>query len=123
MKKSFSLIVIMLAAVLSFSTNAFAAFSVTEPSVNLSGGTIAYGYGVIVNTSVGNHHDDLTIKLYRGNTLISSTNVHLWNGAWIYPGSTTTPLIVLATGQPAGNYHVVLSASGDWNVKANLTSY
>ncbi|OAB41706.1 hypothetical protein [Paenibacillus glacialis] len=120
MKKTVSSLCIMLVIILSFTTTAFAAFSESSPSRTLTSGTIKFGYGVIVNT--GKYRDDLTIKLYRGDQLISTKTITLNSQEWIYPGSVTTPLITLATDQPAGDYRTVISSSGSWHFLASLTN-
>ncbi|MFD0588805.1 hypothetical protein ACFQZE_12460 [Paenibacillus sp. GCM10027627] len=118
MKKSVSLIVIMLAVVLSFTTTAFAAFSYNSGNITLSGGTIKLGQGVISNS--GTTYDTLTVKLYRGTTLVSIKTITYAPGQWTYPGYAGAPEIILATGQPAGQYRYELSASGNWHVLAGI---
>ncbi|HEY2492554.1 MAG TPA: hypothetical protein VGI33_06555 [Paenibacillus sp.] len=120
MKKTVSSLCIMLAIVLSFTTTAFAAFSYSSPNFTLSSGTIKFGSGVIVNT--GKYRDDLTIKLYQGNKQISTKTITLNPQEWIYPGTGSTPEIILATGQPAGVYTYVLSGTGSWHVMAGITN-
>ncbi|WP_232243158.1 hypothetical protein [Paenibacillus sp. GSMTC-2017] len=116
MKKSMISVGLIIAVVLSFSTSVFAAYNFSSQSYYISSGSIEFGHGVIANT--GTYRDDLKIDLYRGTTLVATKTITLSPGEWLYPGSTTTPLITLATNQPAGQYRYVLSASGSWNVKA-----
>ncbi|MBH5319873.1 hypothetical protein I6N90_18910 [Paenibacillus sp. GSMTC-2017] len=118
MKKSMISITLIIAIVLSFSTSVFAAFSHTSGNYNLAGGTIKFGQGIISNGS--NYSDTLTIKLYRGNTLVSINTISLNAKQWIYAGVGTTPNIVLATNQPAGVYRYELSAYGSWQVLAQI---
>ncbi|MEC0092158.1 hypothetical protein [Paenibacillus macquariensis] len=118
MKKTVSFLCIMLAIVLSFTTTAFAAFNYSSPSYTISSGTIKFGNGVIVNT--GKYRDDLTIRLYQGTKLVSTKTITLNPQESIYPGAVSTPLITLATNQPAGDYSYTLSSSGSWHVMASL---
>ncbi|WP_238187765.1 hypothetical protein [Paenibacillus sp. L3-i20] len=119
MKKSMISITLIIAIVLSFSTSVFAAFSYTSPFQTLSAGTIKFGNGVIVNT--GKYRDDLKIDLYRGTTYITSKTITLNPGQSYYPDTPSSPApFILATGQPAGQYRFVLSASGSFHVMSSL---
>lgn len=120
MKKGIFSLSLVLVMLLSFAATAFAAFSYTSPNVTISSGTIKFGHGVIVNT--GKYRDTLTINVYRGNTFVASKQITLNPQEWTYPGSTTTPLLTIATGQPAGEYRYMLSAPGSWHVMAGFAS-
>ncbi|MBH5318863.1 hypothetical protein I6N90_13745 [Paenibacillus sp. GSMTC-2017] len=118
MKKSLASISLMVVIILSLATTVFAAFSYSSPNYNLAGGTVKFGNGVIVNT--GKYRDDLKINLYRGTTLVATKTITLNPGQWIYPGTGTTPELILATGLPAGQYRYELSAWGSWHVMAGI---
>jgi len=117
---------------LSFVPSASAAFSYTSPTYTLSGGTIYFGNGVIVNT--GQYYDTLTVNVYKiecttttaesasscTNVWIGSKTVSLSSQQYIYPGVSGAPLIPIATGTTAGQYFYTLSAPGSWHVMAGI---
>ncbi|QTH42731.1 hypothetical protein J4772_35660 [Cohnella sp. LGH] len=130
-RRAFSVFLIF-ALLLSFVPSASAAFSYTSTTYTLSGGTIYFGNGVIVNT--GQYYDTLTINVYRKdctetktasvssctNVWVGSKTVSLSSQQYIYPGVSGAPLIPIATGTSAGQYYYTLSAPGSWHVMAGI---
>ncbi|WP_042161496.1 hypothetical protein [Paenibacillus gorillae] len=126
MKRAFISVLLVIALLASFAPSVFAAFSYTSPVYNLSGGTIYFGNGVIVNT--GTSSDTLTVKVYKKectttsctNVLVGSKTISLSSQQYTYPGASGAPLIPIATGTTAGQYFYTLSASGSWHVMASI---
>ncbi|GGG70471.1 hypothetical protein [Paenibacillus radicis (ex Gao et al. 2016)] len=129
MKRAFISVLLVVALLVSFAPSVFAAFSYTSPVYNLSGGTIYFGNGVIVNT--GQYHDTLTVNVYKKECTTSSASscTNVWVGSktislasqqYTYPGASGAPLIPIVTGTTAGQYFYTLSASGSWHVMAGI---
>ncbi|RJE90399.1 hypothetical protein D3P07_09390 [Paenibacillus sp. 1011MAR3C5] len=129
MKRAFISVLLMVALLVSFVPSASAAYSYTSPIYNLSGGTIYFGNGVIVNT--GQYYDTLTVNVYEKvcNTTPTSSCTNVWVGSktislssqqYIYPGVSGAPLIPIVIGTTAGQYFYTLSAPGSWHVMAGI---
>ncbi len=132
LKRRFFSVLMIFALLLAFVPSASAAFSYTSTTYTLSGGTIYFGNGVIVNT--GQYYDTLTINVYRKDcptakaasassctdVWIGSKTVSLSSQQYIYPGVSGAPLIPIATGTSAGQYFYTLSAPGSWHVMAGI---
>ncbi|MFF2890070.1 hypothetical protein [Paenibacillus sp. NPDC057967] len=129
MKRAFISVVLMVALMVSFVSSASAAFSYTSPIYNLSGGTIYFGNGVIVNT--GQYYDTLTVNVYKKECTTTSTSscTNVWVGSktislssqqYVYPGASGAPVIPIVTGTTAGQYFYTLSAPGSWHVMAGI---
>ncbi|MFD0589287.1 hypothetical protein ACFQZE_14955 [Paenibacillus sp. GCM10027627] len=127
LKRAFMTVILLATLLLSFAPSAFAAFSYTSPTYSLSGGTLYFGQGVIVNT--GKSYDTLNINVYKKvcttatsctNVWVASKTVSLFSQQYIYPGASGAPLIPIVTGATAGQYFYTLSASGSWHVMASV---
>jgi len=127
MKRAYISVLLMVALLVSFVPSASAAFSYTSPIYNLSGGTIYFGNGVIVNT--GQYYDTLTVNVYKKECTTTSSCTNVWVGSktislssqqYTYPGASGAPLIPIVTGTAAGQYFYTLSAPGSWHVMASI---
>ncbi|NEW05751.1 hypothetical protein GK047_06925 [Paenibacillus sp. SYP-B3998] len=117
MKKLTISFLLTLGFLFSFATSSFASFyHEWQPTPAHDSIYIEGNFSNLTNTS----SDTLFIELYRvtpsGNIQVGSNYVNLGALQW------TRTRLLLAMNQPAGNYKVIMHASGDWTTAAYLDS-